>query len=141
MTISTKSLLCKAMKFLSRVERFIEALMSLSTLVGFMSTLYLVWIFISAPPVVSTSTSGIGVGGYDIWKTNTGTIQGIPFFWVFTSLVLLSAGHTYRSAKHLILHLAGKNPITVPQLSHFAPSSHMETNLPTSPIIRQKPQE
>lgn len=128
------------MKFIARVERFIEALMSLATLVGFASTLYLVYIFISAPPVISTASSGVGVGGLNLWKTNTVTIQGIPFFWVFTSLISLSAGHTYRSAKHLVLHLAGRNPITVPQLSHFAPSSQIGARLPSPPIIPKQSQ-
>lgn len=128
------------MGFLSRIERFFEALMSLSTLLGFISTLYLVYIFISAPPIVGVSSSGLGVGGFNVWKTNTVTIQGIPFFWVFTSLVLLSAGHTYRSAKHLFLHLAGKNPITVPSASHFTPISQVGTKLPPAPIIRQQQQ-
>ena len=129
------------MGFLHRVERFVEAMMSLATLIGFVSTLYLVWIFVSAPPVISTSASGVGVGGFSVWKTNTVTIQGIPFFWVFTSLISLSAGHTYRSAKHLFLHLAGKNPISVPQLSHFAPITQVGGKLPTtSPIIRQQTQ-
>jgi hypothetical protein len=105
--------------------------------------MYLVYIFISAPPVVSTGSSGVGVGGFDLWKTQTVTIQGIPFFWVFVSLISLSAGHTYRSAKHLLLHLAGKNPITVPHAGHFASigatNSGLGTGLSgTGPVIRQK---
>lgn len=137
------------MSVIARLERFIEALMSLATLVGFASTMYLLYIFISAPPVISTSNSGVGVGGFDIWKTTTVTIQGIPFFWVFTSLISLSAGHTYRSLKHLVLQLAGKNPITVPHAGHFAAAtaaaaagaSSVGPGLPgTTPIVRQKQQ-
>jgi hypothetical protein len=133
------------MSVIARLERFIEALMSLATLLGFASTMYLLYIFISAPPVVSTGSSGVGVGGFDIWKTTTVTIQGIPFFWVFMSLISLSAGHTYRSAKHLVLHLAGKNPITVPHAGHFAAATaaastaSVSPGIPsTTPLVRQK---
>jgi hypothetical protein len=100
------------MKLIVRLERFIDVLMSFATLAGFLSTLYLVWIFLNSPPTIVIKTTSVGPQGLPI---NTPTIngyviQGVPFFWIFTSLVSLSAGHTYRSAKHLILSLMGKHP-------------------------------
>src|SRR5207245_4425894 len=73
--------------------------MSFSTLIGFCSTLYLVWLFINTPPQITISTTNVGAPGIPGYKITSYVIQGVPFFWIFTSLVSLSAGHTYRSAK------------------------------------------
>ncbi len=98
------------MGFLVRLERFVESLMSLASLVGFFSTLYLVLIFLTTPPLVTITNTNVGVQGIYNYKVTNVAIQGVPFFWVFTSLISLSAGHTYRSAKHLFLHATGRNP-------------------------------
>ena len=121
------------MGFIHRVERFFDVLMSFATLVGFASTMYLVYIFLNAPPKVYSGTENVGVSGLSFNQVNTVVIQGIPFFWVLTSLISLSAGHTYRSAKHLILSLAGKNYFPhAPHLHHVQPAS-----TPTAPPLRQ----
>ncbi len=99
-----------AMRFLVRLERLLESLMSLVSLVGFLSTIYLLFIFLTTPPVITIAESGVGVQGIYQYSIKNITIQGVPFFWVFTSLVSLSAGHTYHSAKHLFLHAKGKHP-------------------------------
>src|SRR2546421_8018183 len=44
--------------------------------------------------------------------------QGVQFFWIFTSLVSLSAGHTYRSGKHLISTISSRNPGHNPNNAH-----------------------
>jgi len=98
------------MRFIVRMERAIESLMSLVSLVGFISTLYLLLIFLTTPPQITIAESGVGVQGIYQYTVRNITIQGVPFFWVFTSLVSLSAGHTYHSAKHLFLHAKGKHP-------------------------------
>lgn len=121
------------MKFLLQVEKFFDLLMSFATIVGFASTAYLVWIFIHAPPQVEVGTANVGVQGLSLAQENTVVIQGIPFFWVFTSLISLSAGHTYRAAKHLVLSLAGKNYFPhAPHLLRTQP-----TPAPTAPNLRQ----
>ena len=97
------------MGFLAKFEKTIDLLMSLATLVGFASTAYLVWIFIHAPPSIQVGTENVGVQGISIAQENTVYIQGIPFFWILTSLISLSAGHVYRAGKHLVLELAGKH--------------------------------
>jgi hypothetical protein len=57
----------------------------------------------------------------------------VPFFWIFFSLVTLSAGHTYRSVKHIILSIAGKSYFPhAPHLMHTQP-----TPTPTAPKLRQ----
>jgi hypothetical protein len=121
------------MKWLLRIEKFFDVLMSFATLVGFASTAYLIWIFIHAPPTVAVGTENVGVQGLSLAQENTVVIQGIPFFWVFTSLISLSAGHTYRSAKHLLLTLAGRNYFPhAPHLHHVQP-----TTTPAAPKLRQ----
>jgi hypothetical protein len=121
------------MKFLLRVEKVFDLLMSFASLVGFASTAYLVWIFIHAPPSVQVGTENVGVQGLSLAQQSTVVIQGVPFFWVFTSLLSLSAGHTYRAAKHLVLTLAGKNYFPhAPHLMHTQP-----TPTPTAPRLRQ----
>jgi|SRR6266571_4089087 len=121
------------MKWLLRIERLFDVLMSLATLVGFASTAYLILIFIHAPPTLAVGTENVGVQGFSLVEENTVVIQGITFFWIFTSLISLSAGHTYRSAKHLLLSLAGKNYFPhAPHLHHVQP-----TLTPTSPKLRQ----
>src|SRR2546426_6668958 len=99
-----------AMGFLVRFERIVESLMSLVSLVGFASTLLLLFVFLTTPPVTSITETSVGVQGVYQYQVKNITIQGVPFFWVFTSLVSLSAGHTYKSAKHLFLHAKGKHP-------------------------------
>ncbi len=106
------------MGLLTKIERFIDILMSLSTLVGFCSTLYLVWLFIHTPPQITINTTNVGAPGVPGYSIQSYVIQGVPFFWIFTSLVSLSAGHTYRSAKHLVLTITGKNPIYNPHNAH-----------------------
>jgi hypothetical protein len=116
-----------------KVEKFFDLLMSFASLVGFASTAYLVWIFLHAPPTVQVGTSNVGVSGLSVAQTSTIVIQGVPFFWVFTSLISLSAGHTYRAAKHLILTLAGKHYFPhAPHLMNTQP-----TPTPTAPRLRQ----
>src|SRR5437899_6119780 len=99
------------MGLLTKIERFIDIVMSLSTLVGFCSTLYLVWLFIHTPPQITINTTNVGAPGVPGYSIQSYVIQGVPFLWIFTSLVSLSAGHTYRSAKHLVLTITGKNPV------------------------------
>ncbi len=121
------------MKWLLKVEKFFDLLMSFATIVGFASTMYLVWIFINHPPNIVVGTENVGVQGLSLAQENTVVIQGIPFFWVLTSLVSLSAGHVYRSAKHLLLTLAGKNYFPhAPHLHHTEPAV-----TPTAPRLRQ----
>src|SRR5712692_1316938 len=96
------------MGFLVRFERIVESLMSLVSIIGFASTLLLV--FLTTPPVTTITETSVGVQGVYQYQVKNITIQGVPFFWVFTSLVSLSAGHTYKSAKHLFLHAKGKHP-------------------------------
>src|SRR2546422_3966729 len=104
------------MKLLSKIEKFIDILMSFSTLIGFCSTLYLVWLFINTPPQITISTTNVGAPGIPGYKVTSYVIQGVPFFWIFTSLVSLSAGHTYRSAKHLVFESFGrKTGLNTPQ--------------------------
>jgi hypothetical protein len=106
------------MSFLTKIERFIDIVMSLSTLVGFCSTLYLVWLFIHTTPQITITTTNVGAPGVPGYSIQSYVIQGVPFFWIFTSLVSLSAGHTYRSAKHLILTISGRNPFYNPHNAH-----------------------
>ena len=98
------------MGFLVRFERLVESLMSLVSIVGFASTLFLLFIFLTTPPGTTITETNVGVQGVYQYQVKNITIQGVPFFWVFTSLVSLSAGHTYKSAKHLFLHAKGKHP-------------------------------
>ena len=98
------------MGFLVRFERIIESLMSLVSIIGFASTLLLLFVFLTTPPVTTITETNVGVQGVYQYQVKNITIQGVPFFWVFTSLVSLSAGHTYKSAKHLFLHAKGKHP-------------------------------
>jgi len=99
-----------AMGFLVRFERIVESLMSLVSIIGFASTLILLFVFLTTPPVTTITETNVGVQGVYQYQVKNITIQGVPFFWVFTSLVSLSAGHTYKSAKHLFLHAKGKHP-------------------------------
>jgi hypothetical protein len=96
--------------FLVRFERIVESLMSLISLVGFASTLILLYTFLTTPPITTVTETAVGVQGVYTYKVTNIVIQGVPFFWVFTSLLSLSAGHTYKSAKHLFLHAQGKHP-------------------------------
>lgn len=123
-----------SMKLIARLERFIDVLMSFATLVGFLSTLYLVWIFLNSPPTIVIKTTSVGPQGLPINtpSINGYVIQGVPFFWIFTSLVSLSAGHTYRSAKHLILSLMGKHPSPAVHQPHLLQSQTAPTTK-TSP--------
>ena len=121
------------MSVLLKIEKAIDLLMSLATVVGFVSTAYLVWIFIQTPPSVAVGTENVGAGGFTLAQENTVYIQGIPFFWILTSLVSLSAGHVYRAGKHLVLELSGKHYFPhAPHLMHAQP-----TPTPTAPKMRQ----
>jgi hypothetical protein len=122
------------MGILVKFEKAIDLLMSLATVVGFISTAYLVWIFIHAPPSIQVGTETVGVQGINIASENTVYIQGIPFFWVLTSLVSLSAGHVYRSGKHLVLELAGKHYF--PHAPHLM-KAVQPTPTPAAPGLRQ----
>jgi hypothetical protein len=119
---------------LAKLERGIDLLMSLATLLGFASTAYLVWLFIHAPPSVQVGTENIGAGGISIASENTVYIQGIPFFWILTSLISLSAGHVYRAGKHLVLEAAGKHYF--PHAPHLM-KAVQPTPTPTAPSILQ----
>ena len=99
-----------AMGFLVRFERLVESVMSLVSVVGFANTLFLLFIFLTTAPVTTITETGVGVQGIYTYKITNIAIQGVPFFWVFTILISLSAGHTYKSAKHLFLHTKGKHP-------------------------------
>jgi hypothetical protein len=121
------------MSVLLKVEKFFDVLMSFATLVGFASTAYLVWIFLNTPPQITISTTNVGAPGIVGYPVTTYVIQGVPFFWIFTSLISLSAGHTYRAAKHIILSLAGKNYFPhAPHLMQTQP-----TTTPAAPKLRQ----
>src|SRR5258708_39075845 len=91
-----------------KIEKFFDVLMSFATLVGFASTAYLVWIFLNTPPTIVVTTTNVGAPGIVGYPVQTYVIQGVPLFWIFTSMISLSSGHTYRAAKHLIFTLAGK---------------------------------
>jgi hypothetical protein len=122
------------MALVHRIEKFFDVLMSFATIVGFVSTGVLVWIFLNTKdPVITNGTSNVGVPGFSIAQYPTLIIQGVPFFWIFFSLVTLSAGHTYRAAKHIILTIAGKTYFPhAPHLMHTQP-----TPTPTAPRMRQ----
>jgi hypothetical protein len=122
------------MALIHKVEKFFDVLMSFATIVGFVSTGILVWIFLNTKPgPITNGTSNVGVAGFSIAQYPTLIIQGVPFFWIFFSLVTLSAGHTYRAAKHIILTIAGKSYFPhAPHLMHTQP-----TPTPTAPRLRQ----
>jgi len=93
-----------------KVEKFFDVLMSFATLVGFASTAILAWTFLNTKPgPITSGTSNLGVLGFSLAQYPTLIIQGVPFFWIFFSLVTLSAGHIYRSVKHIALSIAGKS--------------------------------
>src|SRR5713101_4679239 len=98
------------MGFLVKFERIVESLMSLVSVIGFASTLFLLSIFLTTPPTTTIPQTSVGVQGVYQYKITNIAIQGVPFFWVFSSLISLSAGHTYKSAKHLFLHAKGRHP-------------------------------
>src|SRR5712692_9060758 len=89
------------MGFLVKFERIVESLMSLVSIVGFASTLFLLFIFLTTPPVTTITETGVGVQGIYTYKVTNIAIQGVPFFWVFTSLISLSAGHVQVSQASL----------------------------------------
>jgi len=124
----------RVMKLILRIEKFFDVLMSFATLVGFASTAFLAWTFLNTKPgPITSGTSNIGVPGFSLAQYPTLIIQGVPFFWIFFSLVTLSAGHTYRSVKHIILSVAGKSYFPhAPHLMHTQP-----TPTPTAPRLRQ----
>ncbi len=126
-----------AMNILAKIERFFDVLMSFATLIGFCSTLYLVWIFINTPPQIVVTTTNVGPPGLPGYEIKTYVIQGVPFFWIFTSLISLSAGHTYRSAKHLLLSITGKNPVYNPHMPHVLTAPKPTT--PKAPQMESKP--
>src|SRR2546422_8282665 len=109
------------MKLLSKIEKFIDILMSFSTLIGFCSTLYLVWLFINTPPQITVSTTNVGAPGIPGYKITSYVIQGVPFFWIFTSPVSLSAGHPPKFSKQLILSNFRREPGYKPHKVHVPP--------------------
>src|SRR5260370_1867967 len=113
-----------------KVEKFFDVLMSFAPLVGFASTAYLVWIFLNTPPTIVVSTTNVGAPGIVGYPVQTYVIQGVPFFWIFTSLISLSAGHTYPAANPLILPLAGKHnfPHPPPPITTHTPPPHPPPN-------------
>ena len=121
------------MKVILKIEKFFDVLMSFASLVRFASTAYLLWIFLNAPPTIVVQTTNVGAPGIAGYPVTSYVIQGVPFFWIFTSLISLSAGHTYRAAKHLILTMAGKHYFPhAPHLMNTQP-----TPPPTAPRLRQ----
>ncbi len=46
-----------------KLERLVESLMSLVSLAGFFSTLYLLFVFLTTPPEIVITQSGVGVQG------------------------------------------------------------------------------
>src|SRR2546422_6609644 len=124
----------RVMKLILRIEKFFDVLMSFATLVGFASTAVLAWTFLNAEPgPITSGTSNVGVPGFSLAQYPTLIIQGVPFFWIFFSLVTLSAGHTHSSVKHIVLSIAGK--------SYFPQSPPLMRNqptpTPTAPKLRQ----
>src|SRR2546427_3049294 len=93
-----------------KVEKVFDVLMSFATLVGFASTAVLAWTFLNAEPgPITSGTSNVGVPGFSLAQYPTLIIQGVPFFWIFFSLVTLSAGATHLSCKKNITSHAGKS--------------------------------
>ena len=123
------------MAFIHRVEKFFDVMMSFATLVGFVSTAILAYTFLNTKPgPITTGSSNLGIAGFSVGQFPTLVIQGVPFFWIFFSLVTLSAGHTYRAAKHIILEAAGKHYF--PHAPHLM-RAVQPTPTPTAPKIRQ----
>src|SRR4029077_7506923 len=52
-----------ALGFLLKFERIVESLMSLVSIIGFASTLFLLFIFLTTPPVTTITETGVGVQG------------------------------------------------------------------------------
>ena len=69
-----------AMDFLVRFERIVESLMSLVSIIGFASTLFLLFIFLTAPPITTITETSVGVQGVYSYKITNIAIQGVPFF-------------------------------------------------------------
>ena len=71
-----------------KLEKFFDVLMSFATLVGFASTAVLAWTFLNTKPgPITSGTSNVGVPGFSLAQYPTLIIQGVPFFWIFFSLV------------------------------------------------------
>src|SRR5690242_10380625 len=116
-----------------KVEKFFDVLMSFASLVGFASTAYLVWIFLNTPPTIVVTTTNVVAPGIIGYPVQTYVIQGVPFFWIFTSLISLSAGHASRSGRRLSLTLAGTHCVPhAPPLMNAQP-----TPTTTAPGLRQ----
>lgn len=123
------------MAFIHRVEKFFDVMMSFATLVGFVSTAILAWTFLNTKPgPITTGSSNLGIAGFSVGQFPTLVIQGVPFFWIFFSLVTLSAGHTYRAAKHIILEAAGKHYF--PHAPHLM-KAVQPLPTPTAPRMQQ----
>ena len=115
-----------------KLEKVFDVLMSFATLVGFASTAVLAWTFLNTKPgPITSGTSNVGVPGFSLAQYPTLIIQGVPFFWIFFSLVTLSAGHTYRSVKHIVLSIAGKSYF--PQVPHL-----MRANRPQRRLLQNR---
>ncbi len=72
----------------TQVRKHVEALVNIVTLSGFGTALYLVWVFFTTTPKIQITTQGL-------W------IQGIPFSWIFLSIVLMSLRSTVSALKGL----------------------------------------
>src|SRR2546425_6985523 len=93
-----------------KVEKVFDVLMSFATLVGFASTAVLAWTFLNTEPgPITSGTSNVGVPGFSLAQYPTLIIQGVPFFWIFFSLVTLSAGAPHCLGKQNILLISGKS--------------------------------
>ena len=71
------------MGVLVRFERVVESLMSLVSLVGSASTLLLLYIFLTTPPITTITETSVRVQGVYQYKITNIAIHGVPFFWVF----------------------------------------------------------
>src|SRR2546426_4383616 len=121
----------RVMKLILRIEKFFDVLMSFATLVGFASTAFLAWTFLNTRPgPITSGTSNIGVPGFSLAQYPTLIIQGVPFFWIFFSLVTLSAGHTKRFVKNIALLSARK--------SYFPQAPHLMSAQPNPPPTSPK---
>src|SRR5438270_559346 len=105
-----------------KVEKFFDVLMSFATLVGFASTAYLVWIFLNTPPTIVVSTTTVGAPGIVGYPVQTYVIQGVPFSWIFTSLIPLSRSHL-PSCKTLNPDLGRKTLLPTRSTPHANPAN------------------
>src|SRR5207245_11070183 len=89
-----------------KLEKFFDVLMSFATLVGFASTAVLAWTFLNTKPgPITSGTSNVGVPGFSLAQYPTLIIQGVPFFWIFFSLVnAIGGSHLSFCKTHPTIH-------------------------------------